>query len=69
MRHVKENDLKGKTVTSVDTKCGNVVHLTFADGTELSLWAEPYYTPAGSLAGIFIYDDKDEGIDPATEEA
>jgi len=54
MREVKESDLVGKTIQSIDNSSVNVLKLTFTDGTKLELWAEDaVHTQFGNIPGIF----------------
>jgi hypothetical protein len=58
LRDIKDTDFVGKTVKSIDNKSVNVLKLTFADGTELELWAEmAVHISAGSIPGIFVDDN------------
>lgn len=58
MRKIEENDLAGKTIKSVDTRCANVTKLVFDDGTFLQLWVEPVIgTSYGPIYGICIADE------------
>lgn len=57
MRDIKENDLVGKTIQSIDHTSVNVLKLTFTDGTKLELWAEQAVsTNFGDIPGIFAED-------------
>lgn len=57
MREVKETDLVGKTIKSIDNKSVNVLKLEFTDGTKLELWAEQAIsTQFGDIPGIFAED-------------
>jgi hypothetical protein len=57
MRKIRDTDLVGKTVKSMDVSDINVVRLTFADDTVLDVWAENViHTYAGSIPGIFVDD-------------
>jgi len=59
MRKIKDTDLVGKTVQSIDAKSVNVLKITFTDNTTLELWAEDAVrTSAGSIPGIFVDEDK-----------
>lgn len=54
MREVKESDLVGKTIKSIDTSAVNVLKLEFTDGSKLELWAEDaVHTRFGNIPGIF----------------
>lgn len=54
MREVKESDLVGKTIKSIDTSAVNVLKLEFTDGSKLELWAEDaVHTQFGNIPGIF----------------
>jgi hypothetical protein len=55
MRQVKDTDLVGKTIKSVDAGSVNVLKITFADDSTIELWAEQaVHTSAGSIPGIFV---------------
>lgn len=55
MRKIKESDLLGKTIQSIENTAVNVLRLHFTDGTSLELCAEQsVVTPAGSIPGIFV---------------
>ena len=57
MRKVKDTDLVGKTVKSIDAVPANVLTLFFTDGTSLELWAEDaVYTEYGNIPGILVED-------------
>lgn len=57
MREVKESDLVGKTIQSIDNTSVNVLKLTFTDGSKLELWAEQAVsTQFGDIPGIFAED-------------
>lgn len=57
MREVKETDLVGKTIQSIDNTSVNVLKLTFTDGSKLELWAEQAVsTQFGDIPGIFAED-------------
>lgn len=57
MRDIKESDLVGKTIQSIDNTSVNVLKLTFTDGSKLELWAEQAVsTPYGEIPGIFAED-------------
>ena len=57
MREIKESDLVGKTIESIDNKSVNVLKLTFTDGSKLELWAEDaVHTQFGNIPGIFAED-------------
>jgi hypothetical protein len=61
LREVKEEDFVGKTITSVNIGCVNVIHFTFSDGTNLSLWAEDVITTsAGNIPGFLVSDESEE---------
>lgn len=63
MREVRDTDLVGKTIKSVDAGAVNVLKITFTDDTTIELWAESaVYTRAGSIPGIFVSDN--EPIEP-----
>lgn len=54
MREVRDTDLIGKTIMSIDAGAVNVLKLTFTDGTTLDLWAEQaIHTSDGDIPGIF----------------
>jgi hypothetical protein len=56
MRRLKNEDLEGKTIKEVDASCVNSLHLTFEDGTGLSIWCEPaIFTPGyENIWGFFV---------------
>lgn len=55
LREVRDTDLVGKTIASIDSTCVNVLKLKFTDDTELELWAETAVsTNMGSIPGIFV---------------
>jgi hypothetical protein len=55
MREIRETDLVGKTIQSINNDCVNVLKLMFTDGTELELWAETAVrTFAGEIPGIYV---------------
>lgn len=55
MRKIKESDLLGKTIQSIENTAVNVLRLHFTDGTSSELCAEQsVVTPAGSIPGIFV---------------
>ena len=57
MREVKDTDLVGKTIESIDNTSVNVLKLTFTDGSKLELWAEQAVsTQFGDIPGIFAED-------------
>jgi hypothetical protein len=57
MREVKESDLVGKTIKSIDNGSVNVLKLEFTDGSKLELWAEQAIsTQFGDIPGIFAED-------------
>jgi hypothetical protein len=57
MREVKESDLVGKTIKSIDNGSVNVLKLEFTDGSKLELWAEQAVsTQFGDIPGIFAED-------------
>ena len=57
-RNIKDSDLVGKTVQSIDNKSVNVLKLTFTDGTELELWAEDVvHTDFGDIPGFLVEDN------------
>lgn len=59
MREVKETDLVGKTIQSIDNQSVNVLKLTFTDGSKLELWAEDaVHTQFGNIPGIFCDDEQ-----------
>lgn len=54
-RKIKDSDLVGRTVKSVDNSCVNVVKLTFSDDSKLELWAETAISlESGDIPGIFV---------------
>jgi hypothetical protein len=58
MRKVKEEELVGKTIKSIENKSINVLELTFTDGSVVKLCAEnAIYTSFGSIPGILVEDD------------
>ncbi len=65
MREIKETDLVGKTIQSINNDCVNVLKLTFTDGTELELWAETAVrTFAGEIPGIYVDVPKPKSVPP-----
>jgi len=55
MRDIKETDLVGKTIKSIDSRAVNALILTFTDDTTLQLTAEQAITTGyGSIPGIFV---------------
>lgn len=55
IREIKDTDLVGKTIESIDSTAVNCLKLKFTDGTELELWAETAVsTNYGSIPGIFV---------------
>lgn len=55
MREIRDTDLVGKTIKSINTSAVNVLRITFTDDTTLELWAEQAVnTNAGSIPGIFV---------------
>jgi hypothetical protein len=57
LREIKETDLIGKTIKSIDTSSVNVLKLTFTDDTTAVLWVENVITTSfGNIPGILIED-------------
>ena len=57
MRDIKNEDMVGKTIKSIENTAINVLKLTFTDDTTLELWTEiAISTNAGSIAGIYVDD-------------
>ena len=60
MREIKETDLVGKTIKSVNSNSINCLKLSFDDDTVIELWTEPaVYTANGLIWGLFIEDNPD----------
>lgn len=58
MRKIKDKDMIGKTIKSIDNKSVNVLKIIFTDGTSLELWAEDaVHTAFGNISGIFVEDN------------
>ena len=56
-RKIKDSDLVGKTVKSIDNKAVNVLRISFTDDSTLELWAEDtVYTQFGNIPGILVDD-------------
>ena len=59
MRKLKRSDLENKTIVKANVKSSNVVSLTFSDGTEFSIWAEPWSVGGlGTLAQLLTEKTK-----------
>jgi hypothetical protein len=57
LRNIKDSDLIGKTIKSIDNTSVNVLKLTFTDDSTAVLWVEDIVlTPWGNVAGILIED-------------
>jgi hypothetical protein len=55
MRQVREEELVGKTIKSIENEAVNVLKLIFTDGTTLELEADQAVcTSFGSIPGIFV---------------
>jgi hypothetical protein len=58
LREIKESDLIGKTIKSIDNTSVNVLKLTFTDDSTAVLWVEDIVlTPWGNVAGLLIEDN------------
>lgn len=57
LRKIRETDLVGKTIKSIEHDAANVLKLTFTNGSTLELWAEDVVrTNFGSIPGILVQD-------------
>jgi hypothetical protein len=62
MRKIKEADLVGKTIESIDNKSVNVLRLNFTDDSFVEIWVEQaVHTSFGSIPGFFVFDSSLEG--------
>jgi hypothetical protein len=58
LREIKETDLIGKTIKSIDNTSVNVLKLTFTDDTTAVLWVEDVITTSfGNIPGLLIEDN------------
>jgi len=64
MRQIKDSDLVGKKIKSINNERFNVSKITFDDDTMVQLWADTaVYTLSGEIPGIFIEDDINQSFD------
>jgi len=62
LRSIKETDLVGKTIKSIEHVSINVLTLFFTDDTSLEIWVETaVHTRYGDIPGILV-DDKVKAI-------
>lgn len=62
MRRIKDSDIVGKTIQSVENTCVNTMTLVFTDGSKLELEAEQTVRVGDSyIPGIFVSESSNEG--------
>lgn len=62
MRRIKDSDIVGKTVKSIENTCVNTMTFFFEDGSKLELEAEQTVRIGDSyIPGIFVSESSNEG--------
>jgi hypothetical protein len=57
MRDIKDSDLVGKTIKSIDTSACNVLKLTFSDNSSLEIWTDTHWVGSGNLPYFYVEDN------------